>query len=184
MPEGLQAGVHDLAEFKLSRKRYLAHGIVGVATASGVAVGAAPTSFSDALLLAPLEVAEINAIAKVYGIKNDDKSKQLFDSIVDVGTVSVVAKAAISGLKNIPGINIGASVLNAVIAGSIVASLGEGSTYIFEQIYLGNKTYDDIDWVTKILEDKLTIEFIESVKAIIKDLGDNVKLEDVAKIIM
>ena len=49
---------------------------------------------------------------------------------------------------------------------------------------MGNKTYDDIDWVTKILEDKLTIEFIESVKAIIKDLGDNVKLEDVAKIIM
>ena len=49
---------------------------------------------------------------------------------------------------------------------------------------MGNKTYDDIDWVTKVLEDKLTIEFVESVKSIIKDLGDNVKLEDVAKMIM
>lgn len=183
MPEGLQAGVHDLAEFKLNRKRTLAQGIIGASTASGVVVGAVPIPFSDAAILTPLEVAEINAIAKVYGIENDAQSKQLFNSIIEVGTVGAAAKAAISALKAIPGINIGASVLNAVMAGCMVAALGEGTAYIFEQIYLGNKTFEDIDWVTKVLEDKLTIEFIESVKSIVKDLGEKVGPDDVAKLV-
>lgn len=183
MPEGLQAGVNDLADFKLNRKRYLAHGIVGVATTSGVVVGAVPISIADAVILTPLEVAEINAIAKIYGIKNDESSKQFFNSIVEVGTVSTAAKTVIAALKNVPGINIGASVLNAVIAGSIVAALGEGTIYIFEQVYLGNKTFEDVDWVTKVLESRLSIEFIESVKSILKDIGDNVDSKAIAEIV-
>lgn len=183
MPEGLQAGVHDLAEFKLNRKRALAQGIIGAATASGVVVGAVPIPFSDAAILTPLEVTEINAIAKVYGIDNDAQSKQLFNSIIEVGTVGVAAKAALSALKAIPAINIGAAALNAIMAGCMVAALGEGTAYIFEQIYLGNKTFEDIDWVTKVLEDKLTIEFIESVKSIVKDLGDKVSPDDVVKLV-
>lgn len=183
MPEGLQAGVNDLANFKLTRKRQLAHGLVGVATTSGVVVGAVPISIADALILTPLEIAEVNAIAKVYGIKNDEKSKRFLHSIVEVGTVSTAAKAAIAALKNIPGINLGASILNAIIAGSIVAALGEGTIYAFEQIYLGNKTLEDIDWVTKVLESKLSMEFIEKVKSIIADAGDNIDSKAIAKLI-
>lgn len=183
MPEGLRAGNKDLADFKLNRKRALAHSVVGVATASGVLVGAVPISIADAVILTPLEITEINAIAKIYGIKNNEKSKQLFNSIVEVGTVSTAAKTAITALKNVPGINIGASVLNAVIAGCIVAALGEGTVYIFEQIYLGNKTFEDIDWVTKVLESKLSMEFIESVSSIIKNLGNNVEPKDITKFI-
>ena len=63
--------------------------------------------------------------------------KQFFDSIIEVGTVSAVAKATISGLKAIPRINLAASVINAIIAGSFVAAIGEGTIYAFEQVYLG-----------------------------------------------
>ena len=184
MPEGLQAGIKDLANFKLNRKRALAHGVVSVATTSGVLVGAVPISIADAVILTPLEITEINAIAKIYGIKNDEKSKQLFNSIVEVGTVSVAAKTAIAALKNVPGINIGASVLNAVIAGCIIAALGEGTIYVFEQIYLGNKTFEDIDWVKKVLESKLSMEFIESVTSIVKNIGNNVEPKDIVNLIM
>lgn len=183
MPEGLQAGVNDLANFKLNRKRQLAHGIVGAAAASGVVVGAVPISIADALILTPLEVAEVNAIAKVYGIKKDEESKQFFDSIIEVGTVSAAAKAVIAMLKNIPGINLGASVLNAFIAGSIVAALGEGTIYAFEQIYLGNKTFEDVDWVTKVLESKLSLELVEKVKAALGGIGNDVDIKDIAEII-
>lgn len=183
MPEGLQAGVNDLANFKLNRKRQLAHGIVGAAAASGVVVGAVPISIADALILTPLEVAEVNAIAKVYGIKKDEESKQFFDSIIEVGTVSAAAKAVIAMLKNIPGINLGASVLNAFIAGSIVAALGEGTIYAFEQIYLGNKTFEDVDWVTKVLESKLSLELVEKVKAALGGIGNDVNIKDIAEII-
>lgn len=183
MPEGLKTGKADLDEFKLSRKRYLAHGIVGVSTASAVAIGAIPTSIADAAVLAPLEVAEVNSIAKVYGVKNDTKSKDFINSIVEVGTVSTAAKSVIAALKNIPGVNIGASVLNAVVAGCIVAALGEGSVYVFEQIYLGNKSLDDIDWVKKFLESKLSIEFIDKVQDALKNLGNESSAKDIIKII-
>lgn len=183
MPEGLQAGVNDLAEFKLNRKRLLAQGVTSVATASGVVVGAVPIPVPDAAILTPLEIAEVNAIAKIYGIKNDDESKAFFNTIVEVGTVGAVAKTAITALKAIPGINIAASVLNAIIAGCIVAALGEGTIYAFEQVYLGHKTLQDIDWVTKVLESKLSLEFIEKCKTVLSEIGDGVSSKDIARII-
>lgn len=184
MPEGLKAGVNDLAEFKLNRKRLLAQGVTSVATASGVVVGAVPIPIPDAAILTPLEIAEVNAIAKIYGIKNDDESRAFFNSIVEVGTVGAVAKTAITALKAIPGINIAASVLNAIIAGCIVAALGEGTIYAFEQVYLGHKTLQDIDWVTKVLECKLSIEVIEKCKIVLSEIGDGVSSKDIAKIII
>ena len=179
MPEGLKAGAKDLATFKLNRKKYLAHGIVGASTASAVAIGAMPSSVADSTLLGPLEIAEVNGIAKVYGIKSDDDSKLFIKNILEVGAVSTAAKNIIAALKNIPGINIGASVLNAVVAGCIVAALGEGSVYVFEQIYLGNKTLNDIDWLKKVLESKLTIEFTDKAKDKIKELGENPSSKDI-----
>lgn len=100
-----------------------------------------------------------------------------------MGTVSIAAKTAISALKNIPGINIGASILNAIIAGSIIAAIGEGTTYIFEQIYLGKRSFEDIDWVTKVLQSKLSNEFIEKVKTIISKTGNQTDSKKTANLI-
>ena len=86
---------------------------------------------------------------------------QSFNSIVERGTVSTTAKATISALKAIPGINIGASVLNAIIAGAFVAAIGEGSIYIFEKIYTGEKSIEDIEWVKNVIESKLSSQFVE-----------------------
>lgn len=177
MPEGIKAGASDIATFKLNRKRGMAQGVVGVATTSASVVGAVPIPIPDALILAPLETAEVNAIAKIYGVKNDDKSKDFFNTIVEIGTVSLAAKTVINALKGIP---IAGAVLNAIIAGTIVAALGEGCIYAFEQVYLGKKTVEDIDWVTKVMESKLTMELVERVKDIMKEFGDE---PDVKKVI-
>lgn len=184
MPEGVKAGSYDLAKYKLSRRRYLAQGVVGVSTTSAVVVGAVPIPVADAMILSPLELAEVNAIARIYGIKNDEKSKQLFSSIVEVGTVSAAARALISALKSIPGLNIGASVLNAVIAGSIVAALGEGTIYIFDQIYLGKKTFQDIDWVKNVLESKLSTEVLEKIKKLLGTADGESDTKKLAKMIL
>lgn len=176
MPEGIKAGAHDIAEFKLTRKRSLAQGVIGVAATSAAVVGAVPIPIADALILAPLETVEINAIAKIYGVKNDEKSKTFFTTIVDVGTVSLAAKTVISALKTVP---IAGSVLNAITAGSIVIALGEGTAYAFEQVYLGKKTVEDIDWLTKVLESKLTSELVEKVKKLVKEMGENPDVKSV-----
>lgn len=176
MPEGIKSSEKDLFSFKLNRKRALAQSIVGISTTMGAAVGAVPIPFADALILSPIEIAEINALAQVYGINKNEESKQFFNSIVEVGTVSTAAKAAINALKAVPGINLAAGLLNAVIAGSIVAAIGEGTIYVFEQVYLGKKSITDIDWMKRVMESELSGQFIEKVIFIMEKIaksGDN-----------
>ncbi len=183
MPEGVKAAEKDIYNFKLNRKRALSQSIVGVSTTAGVVVGAIPIPFPDATILTPIEIAEINALAQIYGINKNEESKQLFNSIIEVGTVSAVAKTAINALKAIPGINLAASVINAIIAGSFVAAIGEGTIYAFEQVYLGNKTVADIDWVKKIIESKLSSDLIEKVKDITEKITNDTDTKSIGKII-
>ncbi len=161
LPEGLKAAQHDIAAYKLNRKRALAHSVVGAATTSGIVVGAVPIPFPDAMILGTVEIAEVNALAIIYGIQKNEDSKKFLNSIVEAGTVSLAAKTAITTLKAIPGVNIGATALNAIIAGCIIAALGEGSIYAFEQVYLGKKTVEDIDWVRKLIESQFSSQFID-----------------------
>lgn len=179
MPKGIKAGAEDVAAFKLSRKRALAQGIVGTSTAAGVVVGAVPVPFSDAAILSPVEIAEVNAIATLYGIKKNESTKRFLKAIVEVGTVGAAAKAAIGAIKLIPGLQLAGSVINAVVAGSIVATLGEGAVYVFEQVYVGKKTTDDIDWLKKILEAKFTDSFIKKVSDILNKISENPSRDEI-----
>lgn len=172
MPDGLHAAKADLAGYLLGRKRMLAQGVVSAATVAAATVGAVPVPFPDTLLLSPTEVAEINAIAHIYGVGKKDGYRKFLESIIDVGAVTSAAKLAINALKAIPGMNWGAGVINAVIAGSIVAALGEVSILAFEQIYLGNKTLDDLDWIKKLVEARLSKGFVEKVNQILEKLND------------
>lgn len=184
MPEGVKAAKKDLAEFKLSRKRALAHSLVTAATASGVVISAVSLPATDAAMLSALELGLVNCISQIYGIPKNEQAKVLLNSIVEVGTVSEVARAAISALKAIPGINVGAAVINSVIAGSFVLAIGEGSIYVFEQIYLGNKTVADIDWVKKILESKFSTQLVETMGVAIKKLSNKSTQKEIVDIIL
>ncbi len=171
MPEGSRAAAHDLAQFILNRKRVLAQSIVGAATAGAVVVGAVPLPVPDGVILTPTEVMEVNSLAKVYGIEGKAGSKHFLNSIIEAGTVGMVAKSIINMLKAIPGVNIAASVLNAIIAGVIVAVIGEGSIYAFEQVYLGKKSVEDTDWVKKIIESRITETVIGKAKPILEKVS-------------
>ena len=113
------------------------------------------------------EIAEVNALAKIYGIQKNEESKEFLNSIIEAGTVSLAAKTAITTLKAMPGVNIGATALNEVIAGCIIAALGEGSIYAFEQVYIGKKTVEDIDWVRKLIEAQFSSRFIDKAMKIV-----------------
>jgi len=183
MPEGIEASEKDVSRFILNRKRAFAQSIVGLSTAAAVTVGAVPVPFADALILTPIEIGEINALAKLYGINKGEDSKQFINSIIEAGTVGFAAKAAISALKAIPGINLAACVINAIIAGSIVAAIGEGSIYAFEKVYLGEKSVADIDWVKKVMELRLSSQFIENVTLITEKITKSGNTKDIGKVI-
>lgn len=166
MPDGLRGGAHDLQQFKLTRKRMLAQGLIGACVAAGATVGAVPIPIADALVLSPLELAELNGLARLYGVDKDEDAKQFLDSIVQVGTASVVAHSAISAIKAIPGLNLAASVVNAIVAASIIAALGEGAVAAFEQVYTGRRSMRDLDWVRQLMEEQFGNAYLGKVSAI------------------
>ncbi len=182
MPEGIRAAKADIDNYKLQRKRVMAQSVIGVSTAGGVVVGAVPIPFADAAILTPVEIGLVNALARIYNIAKNEKSNKFVNSIIEVGTVSVAARAALSAIKGIPGLNIAGSVLNAVVAGTFVALIGEGSRYLFEQVYLGEKSLEDIDWAKKIIESKLTNEFLKRFNEITQKMDGTTDKEAVLKI--
>lgn len=184
LDEGKRAGKKDIENFKLKRMRIFAQSISAASVTAGTVVGAVPIPFSDAVLLSSIEVAEVNSIAYIYGIYKGEEANQLFDSIVKVGTVSTAARMVISALKTIPGINLGASALNALIAGGIIAAIGEGSIYVFEQIYLGNKSVSDIDWVKETMESKLSSQLINKLIILARQISDKTDKKNIAQIII
>ena len=181
MPEGKRIAKDVVSRYQLERRRAFSQAVTLGSTAAAATVGAVPVPFADALLLQPLEVAEISGIAAIYGLSRGDQAKLLKNTIVEVGTISTAAKAAISALKAIPGLGVATSVINAVIASGIVAALGEGSIYVFEQIYLGNKEITDVDWVRKIIESRFAGSFVEKMKGVLENVTDGSDAKDIAK---
>lgn len=161
LPEGVRAANKDIQEFSLRRKRSMARGIVAASAAAGAAVGAVPIPLSDAMILTSVETTMAGALAKLYGIDTDSASKGLLATILEAGTVSSAAKSAISALKAVPGINLATSVLNAAVAGAVVATIGEGTSRVFERIYRGEKTIDDSEWAREFVESKLSKDLVK-----------------------
>lgn len=183
MPDGIKAAEVDVQSFKLMRTRAIAQSVVAASTTAAVAVGAVPIPFPDAVILTPLEVTLVNGLSRIYNIQKGEESKLMLQSIIDVGTVGVLAKQAIIAIKAIPGINIAGSVLNAAIAGSIVAAIGEGSIYVFEQIYLGKKSVSDIEWVKEFMETYINSEFLNKVNDLVKGLSQSSTVDSIAKLV-
>ena len=171
LPEGVMASVVDRNYFNLQQKRFMAHSVVGVSTLAGVTVGLVPIPFPDGTILTPLEVGEIKSLSKLYGLEMDSNA-DLVQTIISAGTAGIIAKSAINSIKLIPGINIAADVLNGIVAGVIVAALGEGSIFVFEQIYTGKKSANDTEWVKKFMDSKVATGITESIGHIIAEYSE------------
>ena len=184
LPEGIRASRADVSKYKMDRRRAFAHGSGGIATAGAAIVGAVPIPFPDAAILTPLEIAEINTISRIYGINKDEKLVRFVDSIVEVGTVSTAARAAVNALKSIPGINAAASAVNAVIAASIVAAIGECSIAAFEQISAGDRSISDTEWAKELAGSTLSEKFISKAGIVLKRYGDAQDPKKLAQIIL
>lgn len=166
LPEGMKAAEKDIASFKLKRKRAMAQSVITASTAAGGAVGAIPLPFADAAILVPVESGLVTALRKIYGIPDGDDAQKIMDTILEVGTASIAAKAAISALKAIPGANLAGEVINA-----IVAAIGEGSAFVFEKVYLGEMSAKDVDAIRNLIEQKLDNEFVRKVTEVIEDFA-------------
>lgn len=63
-------------------------------------------------------------------------------------------------------------------------AIGEVSAYAFEQVYLGNKSMKDIDWVKKLIEDKLSSGFVAGLIKTLENIAPNSDPKDIAVTIL
>lgn len=178
LDDAVKASDEAVKKYDLKCKKMKAQTLTIGAATSGAVVGAIPIDFPDATILTSLETVLITGIARIYKLdQSDDFTKKIIGRIVEAGTVSMIAKAAINKLKLIPGIaNIAADVLNAIVAGVIVFGIGEASSIIMEKIYLGNIDQDNLDWVNMIVEGTMGSVIKKVTDEIEKQEGDiNIK---------
>ena len=183
MPEGIAAADIDIEQYNVDRRNAFAHTLIGASTVSGVLIGAipVPSPLTDGAILSGIELAEVNGLAKLYGIKKNNQSTALLERIVEIGTVSAVARATCGAvLKAVP---VAGWIANAAVAGSFVAAIGEGTRYIFEQIKLGNKSVQDIEWAETLLSDKLSGQVVDKAKKAFSALNESSTKDDIVKAI-
>lgn len=133
----------------LEQKKFTSNAMVGAASATAAAIGAVPFSFADAAILVPLETLLTKSILKVYKV---DFSGDLVSAIVGSAAITNLAKAAITPLKTLP---IAGSVINGVVAGTIVLALGEAEIAAGEAIYTGKIDPSRVEEVIHFIEEKV-----------------------------
>nr|WP_297767603.1 GTPase domain-containing protein [uncultured Butyrivibrio sp.] len=184
LPEGYQAAEKDVAKYNLSRRRAMSHAVAAAATLAGVTLGVGAPPFADAMLLKPTETVAVESISKIWGIKKNKQSKEFMKKIIELGTKGEVGKMITSGLKMIPGLNVGAAIINGFVAGCVVFAVAEGATYIFEQVYSGKKTMEEPDWIEKIMEDKTAKKVVDQMTDVVTNIPKNADQKDILDVIL
>lgn len=187
IPEAFRINRIAVNEFNIKIKHNNATALVATATSSAAIVGAIPIPIADSLVLMPLQSGMIYGVAKIYGFKSDDSiMKTAMDTIIQSGSVTLVAKGIISALKTIPGINLAASLINAIVAGIITAVLGEITIAIMEKIAKGEITAKDIDFISKFSETEYhnkVGKYLDKIKELLLDNKIKVDGKNIGKLI-
>ena len=174
----------NLDRMVLEQRRFTANTYVAGATVAAAAIGIAPiNTIHDAALLVPLETGLTTRILKTYNVNS---TNDLIAGIVGSAAVTNVAKFAVGQLKTIP--NIAGNVANAIVAGVVVAALGESVIAVSEAIYKGTidpaKTEEVINYVQQKISKSPQLQkiftYIESHPEVLKHF----KADDIFKIIV
>lgn len=173
-------------EFKRKQRNKKAEMLIAAYATGAGTVGAIPISGADAPLLAAMETKMIRDIGKIYGI-NEGKNANaasLFKYLVTAGTVGAVAKRAVSLIKAVPGINLLADAVNAVMAASVVEMLGHLCMVVFENLNSGKLSLDKMDeiedFIKKYIEENAPA-FINKIEKLVEKQGSKINIEDLIK---
>ena len=178
MPEGFKAAKNDISRFNLGRKRTWAQGAIVASVGSAVAKCFINVGTSDSLVLSAIENALVDSLSKIYNVDKNSKVTQIIKNNIANGTVNKFAKTAISLIEKLPvGQKLGSTIINPIIAASVVILIGESAAMSFEKIYFGNDDNEEIEKIEEVFESDVVSEIVEQVKII----GDNLTPESGAK---
>lgn len=184
IPEALRLNKLAVTDFELRMKTGSANALTAAATLSAAAIGAVPIPIADSALLVPLQSALVLGITKIYGMENDDAgARRIAEVMIQSGIISAGARNLLSGLKAIPGINIAAEILNALVAGTITAIIGGTAAKVMEKIARGELDAENLDWIKKFAESEIASQAAEYLKGYGKDV-DKLSVRDIGKLVV
>lgn len=184
IPEALRLNKLAVTDFELRMKNGSSNALTAAATLSAVAIGAVPIPIADSALLVPLQSALVLGITKIYGMEKDDAgARRIAETLIQSGMVSAGARSLLSGLKAIPGINIAAEILNALVAGTITAIIGGTAAKVMEKVARGELDAENLDWIKKFAESEIAGQIGEYLKGYGKDV-DKLSAKDIGKLVV
>ena len=161
------------------KRRSQARRMIAGTAAGAAVVGAVPIPIADSALLVPLQLHMLTRIAKIYGMEKGSAENAVIDNIIKVGATTMAGRTILSALKGVPGIHLAASVLNALVAGTVTYAAGEISAMVFEGIQRGTIDPKTIDWARYI--EVLYREKMPEYTELIQEALEKRSAEDVVK---
>lgn len=161
------------------KRRSQARRMIAGTAAGAAVVGAVPIPIADSALLVPLQLHMLTRIARIYGMEKDSAENAVIDNIIKVGATTMAGRTILSALKGVPGIHLAASVLNALVAGTVTYAAGEISAMVFEGIQRGTIDPKTIDWARYI--EVLYREKMPEYTELIQEALEKRSAEDVVK---
>lgn len=126
-PVGVAAALTAAQQIDEARKRHEAEKAIGIAVAAAGTAGATPIPFSDAVVLAPIQLSMMSSIALTYGIKMDRAAAA---SLAATAGATAVGRSMVGGLiKMLPGVG-------TVVGGAISATIASTLTYAVGHAWL------------------------------------------------
>ncbi len=127
IPEGQRRAFGAAQKASIGYKKKLAHGIVAGAAVTALAIGASPIPFTQALVLAPVQIGMLAGISAVFGL---ELSTAFLTTLV--GSVTGPVAATLAGqalvaelLKFLPGTNVVGMAVSGATAAVLTTMVGE-----------------------------------------------------------
>ena len=171
----------SIREIDLKLKRKQATTAVNTSTIASVAVGAIPIPVPDSTVLIPVQTKMIKDICKAYNQEDDDISNDIKKYILQLGATTVAGKALVKAIKQVPGLNIAASIIDAAVAGAITFVSGKTAQIIFEHFYTGewDKSGFNVDSEVQQIFKDLMPDIVDMLSDFLKGSKDSITLGDI-----
>lgn len=158
IPEAKRLNEKAVMDIDLKVRGAMANSVIAASTAAAAAIGAVPIPIADSALLLPLQSGMLLGVGKIYRMGDSEVGNEIIDAVIKVGGTTIAGKTLVSLLKAIPGVNIAAAVLNAIVAGTITFIAGEVSALVFDKTVRGEIDVKNVDWmkyITTLFNDKI-----------------------------
>ena len=141
IPEGKRRALAAAQRANLNYTKGQAHKIVAGAATAAAAAGASPIPFSDAAILAPIQIGMIAGITSVFGLElSKGTLSTLVSSAIGVGGATFVGRTiVVNVMKFFPGLGtVAGGAISAATASAITVGLGEAYIAVLAEIFADN----------------------------------------------